>query len=152
MQACTHTHTHWQIRRLPVWPWSGGLTQQWQILQDPRGSGRDRLRTEGNGSIWSGQMALRESPEERLRLDPNPQQATHWTVLPVLSIWPNGSDNIILNQPATGRIALFDCLGKSYWVLTTTIYTVYNTSQNTYLIGCRGKAIMNLWDIYQISY
>lgn len=90
-----HTHasarTHkWRNAPLPIWPWSGGLMQQWQILQDPWGRREDRLRTEGNDSIWPAHMVLKESPKDRLRLDPNPQQGTKWTVLPVstaLTLW-----------------------------------------------------------------
>lgn len=96
--------------QLPIWPWSGGLIQQWQILQDPWGRRKDRWRTKGNDSIWPGHMALKGSSEDRLRLDLNPQQETKWMVLPVTSSCLNGFDNIISNLAATEMTDLLDCL------------------------------------------
>lgn len=41
---------HWQIS-ISIWPLSGGLIQEWQMLHDPWGRRKDHLRTEGNDSI-----------------------------------------------------------------------------------------------------
>lgn len=89
-RAHTHTHTNKSkstspILTLVLWPDAAATD-----FTNPWGRRKARLRTEGNDSIWPGHMATKESPEERLWLDPNPQQATKWSFLPVfffLAVW-----------------------------------------------------------------